>query len=123
MVLGMLALFAVFSLLVMLLWNAVLPGLLGVGSLTYLQAAGLLLLCRVLFGGLGHGLWGSVAFKGMRDHVLAMSPEQREAFVRRMQERVADHARHGGFCRGRGCGEPAPERHGDENADSLRNGK
>jgi hypothetical protein len=123
MVLGMLALFVVFSLLVMLLWNAVMPDLLEVGSLNWLQAAGLLLLCRILFGGLGHGIWGSVAFKGMRDHVLAMSPEQREAFVRRMQERVAGHGRHPGFCRSRSCGEPAPERHGDENADSLRNGK
>ena len=47
-----------FGFLVMLLWNAVLPDLLGVKSMTYLQGIGLLLLCRILVGDLGLGKGG-----------------------------------------------------------------
>ncbi|MCB9357337.1 MAG: hypothetical protein H6505_02100 [Calditrichaeota bacterium] len=39
------------ALVVMLLWNAILPGLIGVGVLGYWQALGLLVLARILFGG------------------------------------------------------------------------
>jgi flagellar basal body-associated protein FliL len=41
--------------LVMFLWNAILPSLLGVKFITYWQAAGLLLLCKILFGGFSFG--------------------------------------------------------------------
>ncbi|MGD1892746.1 MAG: hypothetical protein ACFB15_19435 [Cyclobacteriaceae bacterium] len=40
---------------VMLLWNATLPNVLDVKPLTYLQALGLLVLCRILFGGFRFG--------------------------------------------------------------------
>ena len=87
---GMGALLALFSLAVMLIWNAILPSLMAVGSLTYLQAAGLLLLCRILFGGLGMGLRGH----HMHEHLRNMTPEQREAMMRRLRERFPDR---GGF--------------------------
>ena len=115
--LGILALFALFSLIVMLLWNAVMPGLLGAGSLSYPQAAGLLLLCRILFGGLGSGFWG----RGLREHFHAMSPEQREAFARHMHERFSGRGRRWG-CPG---GEESPrprERQDDDGAGSSRQG-
>lgn len=35
---------------VMLLWNAILPPLVSVNAITYWQAVGLLVLCRILFG-------------------------------------------------------------------------
>lgn len=38
---------------VMLLWNAILPELLGLKHITFWQAAGLLVLCKILFGGYG----------------------------------------------------------------------
>lgn len=38
---------------VMLLWNAILPSLLNINSITYWQAVGLLVLCKILFGGFG----------------------------------------------------------------------
>jgi len=41
---------AAFSGLVMLLWNNILPSVLHVGVITFWQAAGLLLLARLLFG-------------------------------------------------------------------------
>jgi len=41
----------IFGAIVMLLWNAILPPVTHVNELTYWQAVGLLVLCRILFGG------------------------------------------------------------------------
>ena len=47
------------GLAVMLLWNAILPAVLGVAALTYWQAIGILALSRLLFGGFHRGgPWG-----------------------------------------------------------------
>ena len=43
---------------VMLLWNAILPGVIHVGELSYWQAVGLLVLSKLIFGGF-HGHRGS----------------------------------------------------------------
>jgi hypothetical protein len=40
------------------LWNAILPALLGVAFISYWQAVGLLILCRILFGNFGRGSMG-----------------------------------------------------------------
>jgi hypothetical protein len=48
-------LFGALALLVMLLWNAILPALLHTQHISYWQALGLLVLCRILFGGLPIG--------------------------------------------------------------------
>lgn len=45
------------SFLVMWLWNQVLVPVTGVNSVNYWQAAGLLLLSRILFGGFKGGPW------------------------------------------------------------------
>lgn len=45
----------VFGWFVMLLWNHILPDLLGLRHITYWQSAGLILLTRILVGGLHHG--------------------------------------------------------------------
>lgn len=45
----------IFSAVVMLLWNAILPEVLQVRTISYWQAAGLLVLCRILFGGFRFG--------------------------------------------------------------------
>jgi len=93
MIFGILALLAVFSLIVMLLWNAVMPSLVEVGRMNYPQAFGLLALCRILFGSLDMGFRG----RRIREHFHAMSPEHREAFVRHLCERFDAHAPHGEF--------------------------
>lgn len=46
------------GLVVMLLWNALLPAILGVSTINFGQALGLLVLSRILFGGFGRGGWG-----------------------------------------------------------------
>nr|WP_241763982.1 hypothetical protein [Winslowiella toletana] len=68
--------------LVMLLWNALLPDIFGVKSISFFQALGLLILSKILFGGFrGHGLFGRHG-RELREHWMAMSPEQREAFIK-----------------------------------------
>ncbi len=55
--LGVLAavLFAfVFGYFVMLLWNWLMPPLFGLGTITYLQAFGIIILARLIFGSFGH---------------------------------------------------------------------
>lgn len=66
------------------LWNWLLPPLFGWHVVTFWQALGLLVLCRILFGGLGmHGGAGS----RMRDRWGGTSPEDRERFRQRMRDR------------------------------------
>jgi hypothetical protein len=54
-ILIMLAVIAVFGVAVMVLWNALLPDIFGLPELGYGQAAGILVLVRILFGGIGKG--------------------------------------------------------------------
>ena len=69
------------SYLVMYLWNHVITALFTVPVVSFWQAAGLLILCKILFGGIRGG-WG-----GHRDHSWkkeikekwhGMTPEERE---------------------------------------------
>lgn len=76
---------AFFSLLVMALWNALLPPLLGLPSITFLQASGLLILSRILFGGFPGGRrpghWKSHHWRArMAEKWATMSPEERQKF-------------------------------------------
>ena len=69
----------VFGYVVMSLWNWLIPGLTGWHALTLLQALGLLVLCRILFGGVhGRGWHGSRRHWGGRWG--NMSDEEREKF-------------------------------------------
>jgi hypothetical protein len=68
---------------VMKLWNWLLPGLFGWHAITFWQALGLMVLCRILFGGLGwRGRSRSNGRKLMRERMADrwkdMTPEQRE---------------------------------------------
>ena len=92
---------------VRLLWNWLLPPLFGWPAITFWQALGLLVLCRILFGGKGFhgGHRGGPGFRRrfadrMADRVAErwehMTPEERDRFRQRLRER---------------CGfEPAPGR-------------
>ena len=69
--------------LVMHLWNWLLPPLFGWRQITFWQALGLLLLCRILFGGLGvRGSHRSNMRSKMRQRMAErweqMMPEERE---------------------------------------------
>ncbi len=83
---------------VKLLWNGLLPSLFGWRQVTFWEALGLLVLCRILFGGFG-GHRGYRSGPGIRrrmadrmaDRVAErwehMAPEERERFRQRVRDR------------------------------------
>ena len=83
---------ALFSWIVMLLWNALLPGLFGTPPLHYLQAAGLLVLSRILLGGLRghHGPWRHRAWHHRWE---SLTPEERERLREKYGHRCGWHGR------------------------------
>jgi ABC-type multidrug transport system fused ATPase/permease subunit len=84
-----LAVIAVFSAVVMLLWNSLLPGIFALPVLNYWQALGILALSRILFGGIGGGFWdrtivgahGRGNHNSLREKWMNMSDEERKAFL------------------------------------------
>ena len=97
---------------VMLLWNALVPSLFAGPALGFWQAVGLLVLCRILFGGFrGHG-WRHRAWRGRWHH---MTPEERDRFrdgIRRWRQMSHEERRE--FRRGfRGCGGGMMEESGE----------
>ena len=52
---GIAAFAFLFGSVVMLLWNALLPGIVGVTTITFWQALGILVLSKILFGGFSGG--------------------------------------------------------------------
>src|SRR3982074_3384127 len=68
---------AAVSFVVMLLWNALVPSLFAGPVLGFWQAAGLLVLCRILFGGFrGHGHRHGWRHRAGRGHWRRMTPEE-----------------------------------------------
>jgi hypothetical protein len=89
---------ALLGVAVMLLWNALVPTLFRGPSLRYWQAVGLLVLSRLLFGGLRgrggrHGPW---RWRMGRERWEQLTPEERA----RLRERLLSRC-------GRGTGDPA----------------
>jgi hypothetical protein len=73
---------------VMRLWNWLLPMIFGWRQITFWQALGILLLCRILFGGLGHHGHGRSKFRRRMDERWEhMTPEERERFRQGMSGR------------------------------------
>ena len=97
MVLWGIAIVAGFSALVMLLWNLVIPGIFGLSCINFWQAAGLLILSRLLFGGVGfgrgRGRGGMIRHRKhaggrnpIREKWMQMTPEEREEFINRRRQ-------------------------------------
>jgi hypothetical protein len=91
-ILAMLLFIVIGGEIVMHLWNWLLPPLFGWRQIAFWQALGLLLLCRILFGGLGlHGSARSNVRRRMEERMAErcanMTPEERERFRQRMRER------------------------------------
>ena len=81
---------ALFGYVVERLWNWLVPGIFGWHTITYGQALGLLVLSKLLFGGLhrhgGGRSRGGFGRGGMDRRWERMSPEQRERFRSGMRE-------------------------------------
>lgn len=76
----------VFGGCVMVLWNWLMPELLGLPMITFWQAAGLLTLCKILFGGFGgghhgHGHGCHHGGNKLRERWENMTPEERERII------------------------------------------
>jgi hypothetical protein len=97
--LGIAAFLTAVSFIVMLLWNNLLPGILHVGVITFWQAMGIFVLCKILFGFGKGGRRGGWAMRGhMEERFKNMTPEQRAKFKEKMSERMCGHK--GRFGRG-----------------------
>lgn len=70
------------------LWNAILPPLLGVSLISFWQAVGLLVLCRILFGNFGRGSMGGNA-RWNREGRLQGGPPWREKWTNMTDEERA----------------------------------
>ena len=80
----------VFSFVTMQLWNWLMPAVFGLHAITWVQALGLLLLCKILFGGFHrHGGRGpDRKWKHrMVEKWMEMTPEERERFQAGMRGR------------------------------------
>ena len=82
--------------IVMHLWNWLLLPLFGWRTITFWQGLGLLVLCRILFGGMGchrsdrskvRRRVGERMADRMADRCEQMTPEERERFLQRMRQR------------------------------------
>ena len=89
----------------MLLWNALLPGIFGFSAITFWQAAGLLILTRLLFG-FGHhkgsGWHRTRMDSDFKNKIRNMSPEEKKEFFRKMHynREMWHHGCHGNADRG-----------------------
>lgn len=79
---------ALFGWIVMLLWNWLMPELFGLPLISFWQSVGLLLLCKILFGGLfgghhGHGCHGHghCSRNKLRERWENMTPQERAHLV------------------------------------------
>jgi hypothetical protein len=83
---------------IMHLWNWLLPELFGWRPVTFWQALGLLVLCRMLFGGFGgHGNDRHRYRRLAGERWEQMTPEEREQFRSRMRSRCGFGGRPGDF--------------------------
>ena len=79
----------VFSTIVMFLWNNVLAQVTNVSTITFIQALGILVLSKILFGGFRGG-WGPRRYywkQRMQQKWADMTPDQREKFKQEWQRR------------------------------------
>lgn len=106
---------ALVSFVVMQLWNNLLPAILHVSAITFWQAMGIFILCKILFGfGKGGRGWGGGGApwmrRGMEEKFRNMSPEERERFKQKMGDRMCGpRGRWGRFDWDQPAAEEAPK--------------
>jgi len=92
------AVIALFGFIIMSLWNWLVPAVLGGHAITFWQGLGLLILSRILVGGVGGGHGDNRrGRRRMAEQWEQMTPEEREAFRQGLR----------GRCEGSGSTSPA----------------
>jgi len=95
-VMGLLFLASV-GLVVMLLWNWLVPELFYGPQITYLQSLGLLLLCKILFSGFGghKKKYGQYKYQHweskMKSKLASLSEEERQKLKEKMSQKLDDN--------------------------------
>ncbi|MDB5116450.1 MAG: hypothetical protein JWQ79_1942 [Mucilaginibacter sp.] len=89
--LAIIAFLSIASFAVMTLWNNLIPDIFHIGAISFGQAMGLFVLCKILFGfGRGGRGWGGRGAPWMRhrmeERFKSMTPEQKEKFKQKMRE-------------------------------------
>ncbi len=82
------ALFFAVGIIIMLLWNCLIPAIFGLKAITYLQALGIFLLSRILFG--SFGFWNKkppFANSNFREKMMNMTEEERQQFKEEWKSR------------------------------------
>ena len=80
------------GLIVMNLWNAILPAVIHVSAITFWQAVGILLLSKILFGGFRGG-WGGGRGRQWKERMnnkwQQMTPEEKDRFKQEWRNRCS----------------------------------
>lgn len=77
---------ALLAYIFMLLWNWLMPAILGLKAITFWQAAGLLVLSKIIFSKWGFGYRNKLRWK-MEEKFANMTAEEKECFKNEMKER------------------------------------
>ena len=88
---GLLVVAAVFSSIVMLLWNWLMPAIFGLITISFWQALGLFALARILFGSFGffdkaRMMHGQMHKNPVFKEWIKMTPEQRRDFIEKRRK-------------------------------------
>ena len=89
------AMFLLLSGMVMFLWNMLLPQVIHVTIINYWQALGLMVLCRILFGGFSPGKWAGRPRGGepenlLKDKLMTMDEPDRTSFKEEWRKRCEE---------------------------------
>jgi len=71
----------------MLLWNAILPQVTQLSKISYWQALGLMILCRVLFSSFNFGNKGRNAKYFLKEKLMGMDENDRSSFKEEWRKR------------------------------------
>jgi hypothetical protein len=77
---------ALFGFVVQQLWNSLIPAIIGWHAINFWQALGILVLCKILFGGF-RGRGGMYWRHRMGERWEKMTPEERERFSHALRRR------------------------------------
>ena len=83
----------IFGSIVMLLWNGILPAVFGIGTITFWQALGILVLSKILFSSFRGGNWHRHHRYDWRNRWMHLSPEEREKMRAEWKERCRPAAK------------------------------
>jgi hypothetical protein len=87
-ILGMVLFIFIGGEIVRQLWNWLLPSIVGWRQITFWEALGMLVLCRILFGGFGsRESTGSRVRRRVEERCEQMTPEERERFRQSLRAR------------------------------------